>query len=431
MESVGQFVPAGQSVGEFSRFQSSVGEAIAAFRRGLAERGRRMIDGMFSDGTSEEDEDRALAILLGADKPGTLFLINALTWSRLDDELDEPDLTQIALHLSRVCDARDYRVGAILQRAFWSDPAALRERSDNDLRLAAAAIPLEVRQQVADEVVRTRGSVTESVGSMSLRGLASDVREFRVLIDFIQSTGLHHPPQLAQVSWELFYAERICSQLARGEVRLLFGTLPEMLDAALPAVRRVAHYDMMRRWDREFVAFEEIVKAIGSSRQQSDMRRFMEARRLFVDNFPTAAPAQPNALQQAILAILGALNSVAGGFQDLAAAVHAIAQAIDDLSVPKLFGTSSDAEAVNATNSLLGKDLLSRLPNAHKIELIERLLDGAVEDEEEQAILTILRETKKRSVAEFAQLVAQATWEKLSNSFNGQEYDDLEQLFVF
>jgi hypothetical protein len=36
------------------------------------------------------------------------------------------------------------------------------------------------------------------------------------------------------------------------------------------------------------------------------------------------------------------------------------------------------------------------------------LLDGAIEDEEEQAILAVLRTSKERSTADFAQIAARA-----------------------
>jgi hypothetical protein len=59
------------------------------------------------------------------------------------------------------------------------------------------------------------------------------------------------------------------------------------------------------------------------------------------------------------------------------------------------------------------------------------MLDGPTLDEDEDAILTILRETKTRSPAEFLQLTASATWEALDTDFNGEQYDQLEALFRF
>jgi hypothetical protein len=148
-----------------------------------------------------------------------------------------------------------------------------------------------------------------------------------------------------------------------------------------------------------------------------------------MDNFP-ALPAPQNVIDQAIQAILTAIGAVGSTLQDLVNAIQGIADAIGDFTVPSLFGTESDQLAVNTVNILAGQNLLALLPTVYKSELINRLLDGAVEDEEEQAILAVLRTSKARSVADFAQIVAQASWEKLDNSFNGTEYNDLEGMLT-
>jgi len=431
MESLRQFLRPGASAREFAQPYASANVAIHQFRRGLSTTALKKVRYLFSGSTSEAEEDQALAMILGADYADEIiFLINSLSWQTLIDELDEPDLDQIAVKLSRSLDRRDYRVRAILKRTLLSEAEALQSKSTNELIAISATIPFEIRQEVADEIVSNRDRFLDGVAVMALRGLPTSVREFKLLIDFIQATGQHRPAELSQIGWEVFYTERICSQLARAEVRLLFLTLPELLDLNQPQVRRIAHFEMLTRWEREFVAFEQLVKVLGNERQKTDVRKFMETRRLFLDNFPPA-PQQPSAIQQALQTIASALNSVADGFHDVADAVRAIAQAIDELSLSKLAGTASDAEAVDATNSLFGRDLLAPVTFDSKLQLINNLLDGAAEDEEEQAILKILQESRKRSVPEFMQLVAGATMEKLLNSFDGQEGDDLVGLFTF
>ena len=54
--------------------------------------------------------------------------------------------------------------------------------------------------------------------------------------------------------------------------------------------------------------------------------------------------------------------------------------------------------------------------------------EGNCDDDDEQAILQVLTDSKARSIAEFAQLINAQGWESLSFSFDGQEYDDLEKL---
>jgi hypothetical protein len=54
---------------------------------------------------------------------------------------------------------------------------------------------------------------------------------------------------------------------------------------------------------------------------------------------------------------------------------------------------------------------------------------GAVENDDEQGILRVLRDTKTRSAAEFLQLAQSATWETLDSSFQGDDFDELAELF--
>jgi hypothetical protein len=99
-----------------------------------------------------------------------------------------------------------------------------------------------------------------------------------------------------------------------------------------------------------------------------------------------------------------------------------------------LFGTDADDLAVMATNELHARGLLQFLPFTYKLELIKRMAGtgtDAVEDDEEQATLKILRVSKDRSAAELLQLAAGRSWEILFGAFEGAEYDDLEKLFVF
>jgi len=401
-------------------------------RRAIWQHKVNKIDDLFGGATSEEQEDEALALILSAESGDeAAFFVNNLTWDGLDDDLDEPDLDQILRHTSRMLERRDYPAIRILRRVFVVDPWTLPGTPINQLNAMVNGMPAFARQPLADELVALREPLLDGVAITGLRSRPTLVTELRVVVDFLRGAG-HNPNPLTQLSWELFYTDMIVTQLARGEVRVLIQRLPDLVNAQLPGggVQRNAWFDMLRRWDREFVALDELVKVLGSAGQKNDMRRFLDTKRQLMDNFP-ALTAPPNVIQQAVQAILAAMNAVGTSFQDLMAAVQAVANAIGDFTVPGLFNTDSDALAVNVTNILASENVLGLLPTVYKSELINRLLDGAVEDEEEQAILTILRASRERSTADFVQIAAQATWEKLDNSFNGQEYDDLEALFKF
>jgi hypothetical protein len=276
---------------------------------------------------------------------------------------------------------------------------------------------------------------------MALRGLPPFVGEFKLILDTAAGSELYRTAELQRLSWEVFYTDLICAQLARGEYRLLQQTLTDLFNPGSQQfpfpVRNVALFNMLRRWDRHFVAMERLISVLGSERQKADVRRYMKTRKLFMDNFPVLQqpPAPPAgflaAIQQAIQSITTTLNEVAGTFQNLVDAVQAIVTTIDNINADQLLGNTGDDAARAAVSTMSTQGLLAILPAEYKVQLINKMLDGPTLDEDEDAVLTILRETKTRSPAEFLQLTASATWEALDTDFNGEQYDQLEELFQF
>jgi hypothetical protein len=413
-----------------TEFKNIAEQESARRRRELWDSRLRELEDLFGGGTDEEDEDKALSILLSAESSEELiFYIKAITWSELDDELDEPDLDAIASHLSGLLDRETYLV-TLLLRQYVGEPETLRSMRREDITNLVAALPALRRQDLANDALTKRDALLNGLALMALRGQPTYIRQFREVLDFIQTTGQHRPNELLQLSWEVYYTEQICSQLERGEYRLLLGNLIDLVNPALVTAQRIAFLDMLRRLEREFVAMEALINAIGSERQKNDVRIYMDRRRLFMDNSPQL-PQPPNAIQQAIQSILNVINGATGGFQDLVAAVQSIVQTITDFSVPDLLDSQGDDKAVNVTNQL-DESSLGCLPSKYKLALINAVLKGVAEDEEEQATLRILKASKNRpSVAEFLQLVAGETWEKLDSNIDGQKHDSLVALFNF
>jgi hypothetical protein len=102
-----------------------------------------------------------------------------------------------------------------------------------------------------------------------------------------------------------------------------------------------------------------------------------------MDNFPPQPPASSGAfstaIQQAIQAILTALNSAGNTFDDLVGAVQAIVTTVENVSVLDLFGTSDDDKARNVVNSMSGEGLLAVLPSGagaylHSLAAVRLLL---------------------------------------------------------
>jgi hypothetical protein len=443
------FLPPRGSVREFCKAKNvrSLRAAIRAHRDGtlngvsIRDNALAQIDALFDGGTDEEDEDRALAILLGSTRMEDLtFLVNKLTWDGLDDDLDEGDLNQIMDRLKVLMDKRQY-LGGFLLRYYFLDDDEILPTVDfvNVLTPYATSRSPEVRQAFAEQALNQKNALLDGIMLMALRNRATGLRELRLAIDRAAGPEQYRATELQRLSWEVFYTEQIGAQLARGEYKLLQQTLTDLFNAtfAPPAfsVRNIALFNMLRRWDRAFVAMERAINILGSERQKADVRRYMDTRRLFMDNFPTVPPTPPAAflaaLQQAVQAITTTLSGVAGSFADLVGAVQAIATDIGDLSAPAILGTADDDKAVAATNTLSAEGLLAVLPSRYKIELNTKMLDGAVVDADEEGILTVLRDAKTRSPAEFLQVASSATWAELDGSFDGTQHDALEALFKF
>jgi hypothetical protein len=441
------FLPSRGSAGEFISLSSSDGslrEAIRTYRE-VDRLSLRSINGLFRGGTSEEEEDQALALLLGSRHAADLInLVNSLTWERLDDELDEGDLTQIMDRLKVLLDRRDYLVGFLLRWLFLVENERLPNiDSINVLRPFAVGQTLEVRHSFADQSLNQRDAVLDGLGLMALRGLPTYAREFQMALDTAAGSELYRAPELQRLSWEVFYTNLICTQLASGEYRLLQLMLTELFNPGSPQflfpVRNIALFNMLRKWEGYFYAMERLISILGSERQKTDMRRYMENHRLFMNNFPAQlAPPAPlpgflAAIQQAYATLLASLLALGSTFQDLVNAVQSIADSIQNIG-SSLFEATGDEEAVAAVNTMFGEDKLAMIPTQYKVTLAKKMYIGfaaAVEDDEEQAILTILRASKTRSPAEFLQIAASINWEILDSIFDGTEHSQLEELFRF
>jgi hypothetical protein len=409
---------------------------VARRRRELWNSKLRELEDLFGGGTDEEDEDKALGILLSADSSEELiFYIKAITWSELDDDLDEPDLDAISDRLSTLIDHEVYIVYRIL-REYVGHPETLHKTRPDDIAKIIAALPALRRQELIDKVLVNRDAIINGMAFMTLRGVGRQstyFEAFRSVLDFLQRTGQYRSNELLQLFWEVFYVEQLCDQLKVGAYPALLRSLIDLVNPALPDVQRFAFREALRRLQDEFEAMESLIDAIGNESEKRSMEIYRERRKLFLDNFPLQLQ-QPNAIQQAIQAILTQINGVIGGFNDLSNTIQTIAQSIANFGFSQLLGTNKDDIAVNLTNRLK-ESMLILLPSSYKLEIINSMFGSGVldaaEDEEEQAVLKILRSSKERSVAEFLQLVVGVTWERLDNNFDGQEHSDLVTLFVF
>lgn len=385
---------------------------------------------LFDGGTNEDEEDEALAVVLGAESyPEIAFMVNSLGWDALDDDLDEHDLTEIAGRISVLRNRPEHLPAAVI-RGLALDPNELAKgQADKN----AAAIAGRVRdlgrfgrQALADQLVSAtfRRDLLDSQARLGLRDLQTHARDLRLVLDELGNQVPARSAELRALSWDVLYTDLICAQLERASYRLLLRILPDIVDPTLPTVRRQALFDTLKGRDGEIRALQDYIEILGNAKQRADADRFMDARQVFMDAF-SPDPPTPTVIQQ----VAAFFNAVVDEILALREAVLNFSQdLLDSLNLSHLTGEDSDDKCREASGTLGGNGHLALLASRRKSELIFRMEEDNCDDDDEHEILRVLRTAKQHSIAEFAQLVAAQGWESLDFSFDGSEYAELETL---
>jgi hypothetical protein len=384
------------------------------------------VKNFFSGGTEEEDEDKALSIIMESESYAELaFMVNKLTWDVLDDELDEHDNTQIAARLSTLRDRDEHAIDTVLRRLALNPGTFAQSQFvdvDQSIHDRVTFLGGPGRLTFAKDLIARRVPLLNSIALFALRSLPTRSREFTVLLVDLASRLPAQALGLRALRWDAFYDNLVCVQLAEARYRLLMATLPDMVDPNRPPEQRRALFDTLNRRDAEFRAMQSFINVLGTVQQRTDVERFMDARQLFMDNF-TPAPPTPTVIQT-IAAFFSSLASEISGLRaDVANATQGM---INSLTLGDLTDAEKDDKSREAVGVLGQRRAV--LPFQWKALLIRMMEEGNCDDDDEQAILQILTDSKARSIAEFAQLIAAQNWETLSFSFDGQEYEDLEKL---
>ena len=392
---------------------------------------------LFDGATSEDDEDEALALLLAATTSQILGgTINCVEWTEMDDELDEPDLDAVMRRMQELLDHEQYFVRRVLRRVYLREPAAVAAMSFAD-RTTINALSRFFLQFQFQELIARRDDLLTSIGWAALRGLPTWHDLLMEIMAVVPNPVTD--PAFQVLRWEIYYTNIICSTLQGGDIARLMVRLSDMVSVTPPisAAQRSALRSMLIRWEPELRAMATLLIVSGSTVQSAQMNRFMSARQVFLDTILTpAVPPAPGALATLLAALAGimtAVNDLATAFDNISQTLANAAAALGNISVSlDLFDNEASEIARNTTNSLSGSGVLALIPFYCKLALIQAMLDNTwTEDEEEDAILLILKATKDRSVAEFAQLSHSATWEKLYTSIDGTQYNTLEGLYTF
>lgn len=381
---------------------------------------------LFGGGTSEGDEDTGLNLFLGATSSADLlFYIQQISWSEMDDELDEPDMDAIAEKLSALLQQETHPIYAILWRYLGNPDELLKQRQQEFLD-NLTRMPGWRQRELIDDLLAARDTLLSGLIHSVRRGLESYYALLQRTLDFLV-LGIYRQAELNALRWEASYANQTMDQLSRGQYSLLITLLPDLVNPNLPNAQRLALAHIVDLLKLFFEAMELFASVLGDEKNRQDAQTFQTLRLVFMNNLPPANAA-PGVFAQAFQAILTAINGVIGGLQQVRDAVLAAARQVSNVGFSQLLDSASDDKAFNLIN-VLSDAQLAVLPYPIKNQLIHLCLTGVAEDEEEQAALKILRVTKADSLSEFFQLVKSISWERLDSNFDGQEHDSLVRLF--
>jgi hypothetical protein len=379
----------------------------------------------------EEDQASILAPLLASSTADELtFSIRHLDWPRLTVLMTPDNLDQILRRLSELLDLRDNRAAAALE-VFFDKVAQIEKQGQEDLneafRKKLSSMSTSWANSIFDDWILHRNDIVEMVGSLALRGKESHAQTFRRMVLLAGQLSQHRTAELQRLAWEASYSDFVCAQLARLEFSVFMVQLGDLVDATLPAVRRLALFDVLRRWKAAISCLEKAIQIAGSPSQRAAVGRFADSLTIFLDNFDVNVP--PATLLTTISQLLGV---AAAEIQDLRRTLQEVGNVISEtLTLPHILGTDDDDQAREVARQLFGMGTIALLPASFKGILLDQMLSGHTGGEDEEAILDILRESKKRSLAEFLQLVVEASYDSLDYSIDNNESDQFRGLFAF
>ena len=225
----------------------------------------------------------------------------------------------------------------------------------------------------------------------------------------------------SSLMFESNYTTRICFSLVTLDYKPLYDVIADMINPVLSNLERKACRDTCDRLSKEFFAAAKAVELVGSNEAKTTIKRFMRTLKAAIDNFPATLPAP-----SAVGAILTALGGAGTTLSDLLTAITNLPDAFADvIDVSNILNTSDDDMARQLISEISSQGALARTAFTVKVKLLNALLSGSTGDEDENAINSIMQAAKDYDQAELYQLARAATWDTLSSSVDGDEYDQL------
>lgn len=382
--------------------------------------------------TGDEEEDEIKDLMVKSENSYELIrMVGAIEgWGGLDDELPEAHLDPIATQIAQVLDQRDYVVYQLMRKYLilldYNASPTLGDCFDRLLTWPTQFQPAEI-----DWLLGKKAALLKGITSATMRDRKNMVDAARVHPDVIaryHAAMPHRVNELIALMFEANYTTRICMPLTRLDFRPLYNVVADMVDPgvnpnpALVDLQRRACRDTCDRLKLEFSAAEKAVEVLGSNEAKAMITRFMQTLKTAIDNFPAVVPAPT-----VINLIATAVNQVANSIADLRTAITNLPDSIAGIiNVGSLLGSTDDDNARYLITQLHSQGWLEHASFEAKHKLVNALLSGFTDDDDEGAILKVLEKAKAYDQAELYQLAAAATWESLYSSFDGDEYDMLE-----
>jgi hypothetical protein len=347
-------------------------------------------------------------------------------WEGLDDELEEGYLDEIGRQTAQVLDQRDYTPYQLIRKYLWVlDYKASPNLGDVFMKIRQA--PANLQPDEIDFILAQQPELLKRVASAALRNRSSMVEASRIVNDVIQAHATAVPPghrvnDVVTWMYRVNYTRRICYQLELLRYDDLYNVLLEMADPAITDQRqRQACHDAVDSLHLEFAAAQGAVNFAGDNAAKSTVGRFMTARQAALDVWSPAAPPATifNAIRNVIAPVVTSLADLKQAIIDLPDQLTA------SLSLPSLLGSDDDDNARALVSGAQSQGWLDRIPARVKSMAIRACLDGWTVDDDEIAILACLTAARAYDQAEVYQLEADATWEDLYDSIDGDEYDQL------
>ncbi|CAN5535772.1 hypothetical protein BH10PSE7_BH10PSE7_03330 [soil metagenome] len=401
-----------------------------SLRQNIKKAKARYVHGLADGATGDDEEDDIRDAIAGSENSYEVIrMVGAVDgWGGLDDELPEGHLDPIATTIARVLDQRDYAVYQLIRRYLvLLDYNTSPNLGDCFMRLLQW--PSQFQAVEIDLLLSRKADILKGVTSATMRDRTNMIAAALVgppAFAAYAGAALPRVNELISLMLEVNYTTRICVPLAALNYQPLYAILLEMVDATLTAQQRTACRDTFDRLKLEFSACKNSVDVVGSNEAKTTINRFTVTLKAAIDNFPPTLPA-PTAIS-AIGAALGtAAGAIAGTLADLKTAVATLPDALAGaINLGSLLGSSDDDAARNLVSQMQSQGWLARAPFDVKRKLINALLDGFTVDDDEDAINSIMQAARGYDQAELYQLAAAATWESLSMSMDGDQYDTLE-----